>query len=852
MKVILQIVMIALCIPATGQNASRRIIIEVDTSILSKLDDNDASGLPKLHVYYWGDSTRTNDTYLAPKLKGKKLKWEIQSNKSLLFVGANLFGPTYIAHPGDSIYMNFTDNRMRFSGREALKYQLLYDIDQVKKNVTKPFKQLVYVASIDEYLKVDKYYDEQLEKAMSLIDSYNKKISVKDITWIKSWTIEWIEYKRLNAFYYAAGNAATDTSAANSGKYSNADLRKLWDTTQFKHWAKWLRSRDDYNNLGGPVYQYIFNRTEVWLRYNFDYTNDSLGSKPIRTLLYYEGIKRNYKGLVRERTLNFLLDEQVIVEMGANHKMAKAILKDYYSLPGFPSYKKWIKWLETKDGEATWKDNWAPPFELTDENRNIFTKNNLKNKIGIIDFWFTGCKGCIYMAPAIRKIEKHFEKDTNVIFLGVSVDADKEKWLKSQKEKKYTSGTGVQLYTGGKGADHPMIKQYEIQSYPSLVVIDHNGKLVHSNPPPDARHNDGKLLIELIQQQLLRMKDGPYVLYNETPKIYTIDGAEVQQNGLNSTAVTTITAATDIYGKFIKVDLQKKISVPPSEYTHPDSLLILSDIEGNFGAFRKLLQSNNVIDDSFNWTFGSGHLVFVGDMFDRGEQVAECLWLIYSLEEKAKAKGGYVHFILGNHELMNLQGNHSYTMEKYKKNAVLLGRTITELYDQNSELGRWLRSKNIVEKIGELLILHGGASSELNKLPISIEQINHLARPYYTNHSQEFNDKTLNTIMNTKTGVFWYRDYYKNGSNKATQQQIDSTLQKFDVNYIITGHTIVADTISMHYEGKVINTDTHHASGKSEALFIKGMNHYYRVNDKGERWPLLPDKEERKGIVQKN
>ncbi len=48
--------------------------------------------------------------------------------------------------------------------------------------------------------------------------------------------------------------------------------------------------------------------------------------------------------------------------------------------------------------------------------------------------------------------------------------------------------------------------------------------------------------------------------------------------------------------------------------------------------------------------------MFAGDMFDRGDQVTECLWLVYALEETAKAAGGYVHFILGNHELMNLQG----------------------------------------------------------------------------------------------------------------------------------------------------------------------------------------------------
>lgn len=46
--------------------------------------------------------------------------------------------------------------------------------------------------------------------------------------------------------------------------------------------------------------------------------------------------------------------------------------------------------------------------------------------------------------------------------------------------------------------------------------------------------------------------------------------------------------------------------------------LAISDIEGTFSAFRKLLQGNNVIDDNFNWTFGDGHLVLTGDFLIGG------------------------------------------------------------------------------------------------------------------------------------------------------------------------------------------------------------------------------------------
>jgi len=75
------------------------------------------------------------------------------------------------------------------------------------------------------------------------------------------------------------------------------------------------------------------------------------------------------------------------------------------------------------------------------------------------------------------------------------------------------------------------------------------------------------------------------------------------------------------------------------------------------------------------------------------------------------------------------------------------------------------------------------------------------------------------------------------GKARATDQQIDSTLEQYDVKHIVTGHSVVADTVSVWYNGKLFNTDTHHAGGKSEALLIDG-NKYFRVNATGVKVPL--------------
>jgi hypothetical protein len=154
-------------------------------------------------------------------------------------------------------------------------------------------------------------------------------------------------------------------------------------------------------------------------------------------------------------------------------------------------------------------------------------------------------------------------------------------------------------------------------------------------------------------------------------------------------------------------------------------------------------------------------------------------------------------------------------------------------------LGRWLRTKNIIEKIGNIAFAHGGISGNINSMNISIPEINNLARPYYADTTYNYKDSKSDIIMGD-LGPFWYRGYYDK-SNTAIPSQIDSTLSQFGINHIITGHSIVADTISVWYNGKLLNTDVPHALGKSEALVIEKAK-YYRVNSDGKKLLLMENK----------
>lgn len=336
--------------------------------------------------------------------------------------------------------------------------------------------------------------------------------------------------------------------------------------------------------------------------------------------------------------------------------------------------------------------------------------------------------------------------------------------------------------------------------------------------------------------------DGPYVSYSATQVFvqYILNDHGNKQIKKDSMPLSekgnlSLNILTDEEGKTFTVKLKKELENEKTEYSKVTRQFVVSDIEGNFGAFRKLLQGNKVIDANFNWTFGTGHLVLTGDFVDRGTQQTEVLWLIYSLEEKAKAAGGYVHYVLGNHEIMNMSGDLRYLHAKYVEHAILLQEKFTALYGENTELGRWLRTKNVLEKVGDVLFCHGGISAAVNSIDLSISKVSKLVRPYYADTTNEFKNPETE-ILYSDAGPFWYRGYYQ-GAVKSSMSQIDSTLSAYKVKHIATGHSVIADTISVLFNGKLFNTDVHHAKGHTEALLIEDGN-FFRVKETGEKIQL--------------
>ncbi len=98
-------------------------------------------------------------------------------------------------------------------------------------------------------------------------------------------------------------------------------------------------------------------------------------------------------------------------------------------------------------------------------------------------------------------------------------------------------------------------------------------------------------------------------------------------------------------------------------YSNVDRIVAVGDIHGAYDALVKTLQTADVIDSRLTWSGEKTHLVFTGDLLDRGAKSRQVMDLIMRLEKEARRHGGRVHLLLGNHEVMNLNGDLRYVAD---------------------------------------------------------------------------------------------------------------------------------------------------------------------------------------------
>jgi hypothetical protein len=150
----------------------------------------------------------------------------------------------------------------------------------------------------------------------------------------------------------------------------------------------------------------------------------------------------------------------------------------------------------------------------------------------------------------------------------------------------------------------------------------------------------------------------------------------------------------------------------PAE-TSPGSntrVVAVGDLHGDLDAALATLRLVGLVDEEGAWIGGEARLVQTGDTTDRGPDSRGVLALLRRLQVEARAAGGAVVPLLGNHEVMNLQGDW-----RYVSDADLDGYGGADArrraFAPDGDDGAWLRGLDAVATIDGTVFVHGGVDA---------------------------------------------------------------------------------------------------------------------------------------------
>ncbi|KAI9118538.1 hypothetical protein K1719_010870 [Acacia pycnantha] len=319
---------------------------------------------------------------------------------------------------------------------------------------------------------------------------------------------------------------------------------------------------------------------------------------------------------------------------------------------------------------------------------------------------------------------------------------------------------------------------------------------------------------------------------------------------------------------------------PPTFVSAPGRRIVaVGDLHGDLRQTRCALQTAGVLssDGQDLWTGGETVLVQLGDVLDRGKNEIAILSLLRSLDKQAKAKGGAVFQVNGNHETMNVEGdfryvksggfdecndfleymNHSaddweedfagwvHVSKRWKvdqqmstnswgpwnlvkRQRGIIARSI--LFRPGGSLACELARHPVVLKVNDWVFCHGGLLP--HHVEYGVERMNKEVSDWMTGLSE--NDDSPKVPFIATRGcdsVVWNRLYSRDALDlvdykaKQVYSIIEETLEAVDAKAMVVGHTPQTMGVNCKYNCSIWRVDVGMSSGvlnsRPEVLEIK-------------------------------
>ncbi len=226
---------------------------------------------------------------------------------------------------------------------------------------------------------------------------------------------------------------------------------------------------------------------------------------------------------------------------------------------------------------------------------------------------------------------------------------------------------------------------------------------------------------------------------------------------------------------------------------HAPRVVAVGDIHGAFKQFADTLETadmaKRVAPTGFelSWTGGTGILVFVGDLTDRGENTKQVYDAVMSLERQADAAGGHVFAMFGNHEALLLNG----TVEKWAKTLTShkqkwyqntldsftkAGLDFHQAISPEGVYGSWIRRRPLFAVINGYMFIHAGLQAEPQGLTAIATRFR---------IDMEKGDFSSGIFMDEKAPL-WNRDWWNDAA------LVERSLQIMGIRGVVFGHTVGA------------------------------------------------------------
>lgn len=268
----------------------------------------------------------------------------------------------------------------------------------------------------------------------------------------------------------------------------------------------------------------------------------------------------------------------------------------------------------------------------------------------------------------------------------------------------------------------------------------------------------------------------------------------------------------------------------------PARLVAIGDVHGDLEATRRALRLAGATDENDEWIGADLVIVQTGDQLDRGDGEQAILELLARLQHEARAAGGALHLLNGNHEFMNALGDLRYVTpggfdDFVDAPGVDTSRPeLADILSRVSEPARarvaafwpgqpWaqeLSKRNVIIVVGDSVFVHGGITPAWAG---KITEINAEARAWLAGKRSE-----PPAAITDPDGPVWSR-HYADDPDASDCAMLDDALAILGVARMIVGHTVHTEGVTSACAGKVWMIDVGmaaHYGGPTQVLEIRG------------------------------